>query len=568
MTENLPFSHDAYENFFRRIGFEENPFAFTNADQEERLPAYFVSPPYFSAVFGDPGRPTSFFVFAPRGGGKSAQRRMIENRCTEDRVLSITYDQFDFPGVPKASDVTLHLHLQRIIQRCVIGVLVALHANPALKDQLSRHDRELVVRLSTQYLGGINPVSLQSALDSLKSLKDKVQAFWNEWLPIIGPGLKVLLSKLTGVEIDEVGEYKDAKASTSSNPKYDLRLVLDLASQLGFQSIYILIDRVDEAESTGNNPTTSFELIEPLVRDLELLEMGGLAFKFFLWDQLEPLYLDVARTDRIRHETLEWDDTMLLRMWQQRLKAYSGGKVAHLHDIAELLPRFSIDELALVFANHSPRDMIRIGAQIMSEQQEIDPLSNRISRRAIFTGIDKFCARRSGELLKSSKTLHDLKKVQQIDFTIPYLASEVFREGHTNTRNRIKRWKDDGAIIDVDRVQNPNPEQTRSVKLFAVSDIRIAREMMRGMELLQFLDTKFKKCPKCDNTVLRDWGDVYSVSRCDVCQYDLLAPPDADDWELWRRRDFAAQTRRDRRRDKLESLQQSLFDYKDEGIDE
>lgn len=56
-----------------RLGFAEDPFASTNAADEPRLASYFVPPPYFHTVQGDPRNPKSHVVLAPRGGGKTAQ---------------------------------------------------------------------------------------------------------------------------------------------------------------------------------------------------------------------------------------------------------------------------------------------------------------------------------------------------------------------------------------------------------------------------------------------------------------------------------------------------------------
>jgi hypothetical protein len=70
-------------DFLRRFGFKGDPFESTNADQEPDLGEYFVPPPYFATVMGDVTRPQSHVVLAPRGGGKTAQRRMIENRSMD-----------------------------------------------------------------------------------------------------------------------------------------------------------------------------------------------------------------------------------------------------------------------------------------------------------------------------------------------------------------------------------------------------------------------------------------------------------------------------------------------------
>jgi len=77
---------------------------------------------------------------------------------------------------------------------------------------------------------------------------------------------------------------------------------------------------------------------------------------------------------------------------------------------------------------------------------------------AIERGIEKFCFRRARELF-SEKTINDLRKIHKVDFTIPFLANNIFREQQSSTRNRIMRWKNEGAIVDVERVDNPNPQQ-------------------------------------------------------------------------------------------------------------
>jgi hypothetical protein len=550
-------SKDTYRQFFTSLGFEEDPFAYTNADEEDRLPRYFIPPSYFPSVFGDPDRPKSFVVFAPRGGGKSAQRRMIENRSAESNVLSITYDQFDFPEVKSVSEITIHHHLRKIIRFSVMGLLITLNANTALRETLSKHDKEVLLGLSADHLKGVNEYALKKALDSLKSLKDKVQDFWNEWLPVINIGLSALFKRLLDVDVDNLDKYESGKSTNAPYLKYQLELVVGLARKLGYKSIYVLIDRVDESALTGNNAIASFRLIEPLLRDLELLETNGIGFKFFLWDQLEPKYIEIARTDRIRHETLEWENSMLRDMWGRRLLAYSNDKVSTLGQLQDLKSYYPIDDLALIFANHSPRDMIRIGAQIISEQQEIDLHSQKISPDAVYRGIEKFCSRRATEVV-TEPTLHDLRRIPQVDFTIPYLANKVFREKQTNTRNRIYRWRHDGAVVDIDRIDDPNSQQLRPVKLFAVKDIRVAKVMFSDLEIPKFLKLKYRECPRCQASVIRDWGEDDSLPRCHDCQFDLSSEESKDTWEIWRRREFAKQVRRKERKEQLEYTQSTL----------
>jgi hypothetical protein len=182
-----------------------------------------------------------------------------------------------------------------------------------------------------------------------------------------------------GDNVANLNKFQDPDYKAPDSLKFQLKLMVDLSQKLGWSSIYILVDKVDEASTTGNNAKDSFNLLEPLLRDLSLLEFSGMGFKLFLWDQLQPLCQDVARTDRISQEDLNWDDQMLTALWEKRLLAYSGKRIERLSQISIPLIPHTIDELCFIFSSLSPRDIIRIGDQILSEQQEIDTNSTSIS---------------------------------------------------------------------------------------------------------------------------------------------------------------------------------------------
>jgi hypothetical protein len=98
-----------------KLGFHDNPFQFTNADEKDQLQSYFVPPPYFASVWGNPDSPQSHVIFAPRGGGKSAQRRMIEYKAQEAGVFAITYDRFEQLGATDLETLGIDYHLRNII---------------------------------------------------------------------------------------------------------------------------------------------------------------------------------------------------------------------------------------------------------------------------------------------------------------------------------------------------------------------------------------------------------------------------------------------------------------------
>jgi len=84
-------------NWLRQVGFARgNPFATSEADRESQfLPEFFVDTGHYDLIWGDPAQPQSTLVFAPRGGGKSAHRLMVQSQCrpadNRSMVLAVPY---------------------------------------------------------------------------------------------------------------------------------------------------------------------------------------------------------------------------------------------------------------------------------------------------------------------------------------------------------------------------------------------------------------------------------------------------------------------------------------------
>ena len=159
--------------FLSKLGFTENPFQFTNADEEEHLQSYFVPPPYFHSVWGDPQFPKSQVIFAPRGGGKTAQRRMIEYRAESENVFVITYDRFEKLGGADLAALSLDYHLRNIIEIALLGFLLEYHERGIHAPSFTKIEREQIDKLSHYYLSNI------SRFEALEALASRVVGTYN-----------------------------------------------------------------------------------------------------------------------------------------------------------------------------------------------------------------------------------------------------------------------------------------------------------------------------------------------------------------------------------------------------
>lgn len=89
-------------------------------------------------------------MLAPRGAGKTAQRRMVEADAISSGYLAVTYDRFEFSGNESLSDITLQYHLRNIIIRILISFISYLSERPDFVRNLTKEDkRQLAVFVQT-----------------------------------------------------------------------------------------------------------------------------------------------------------------------------------------------------------------------------------------------------------------------------------------------------------------------------------------------------------------------------------------------------------------------------------
>ena len=500
----------AVNAFLYRFGFDEDPFDSTNAEQEPRLATYFVPPPYFATVMGDPSQPKSHVVLAPRGGGKTAQRRMIEERSSADRsFLCVTYDNFDQPPGFSLDRASWAYHLNQICRLVLVGVLVALDENPALVDRLSEPQRQLLKFQLTRFLGNLSAAEFKAACDALKNFGDRAREFWNRWGKPVSAVLAMLLKRI-GLENVPIPDHFAEEAKRDESLRFHFQSLSAIVQTLGFVSVYVLVDKVDETSLTNARAASSFALVRSLISDLPTLETPGVGFKFFLWDQIESEYREGgARPDRIPIMKLRWTFAELEAMLSARLRAYSNDKVATLNALIDPDGHLDLHKLVAYLANGSPRDMIRLSKRIVAEQTRTTDQARYVSDDAIWNGIRVFCDERTQELFGES--LADMKRIGKPTFTINQLASDVYRISQQAVRAKVQAWQDSGMVTKIGEIPNP---PNRPLYLFGVADVRVAIAMQPGAPVHQVLLNTILECPSCKAICANDRADI----NCPVCE--------------------------------------------------
>lgn len=498
----------SYASLLKNLGFQIDPFAKTNADEEEHLKSYFIEPPFFKAVYGDLATPKSAVVFAPRGGGKTALKRMIEIASQTDAFVCVTYNQFPIDG-RKLSDIDHEFHLRNVIKLLLVAIITCAHEVGV--DRLTKDDRHILYLLTKYYLSAIDTTELKAAIAAVQNVGDKAKELWDKYTGPIGLVINALLSKigLGEAELKQFGE----QGGKLGQPLDQIQVLGTMAERLGYRCVYVLVDKVDETALTGKS-STSYRFIEPVLADLQLLELKGFGFKLFLWNLLLDDYRTVARPDRVKYYSLEWAPSQLKDMLSKRLIAHSQGQVATFSSICADSIQPDIDMIIAHFSQGSPRNVIRLCKEIIDQQSELDSSKDKISVEAVIRGFDVFAKNYSYETVQES-IIRDLQKVKRADFTVRVLYTDVFRFSQQAGIQKVQSWQDAGVVEQLGTVQET--KGARGSYHYGLAHLPLAKHVFFDMPIFDFFKQKVNFCGGCGQMLIRDW-DKKSEYSCHNCQ--------------------------------------------------
>src|SRR5581483_6921008 len=280
-----------------------HPFALKQADEEgELLQAYFVEHPAYVATL-DAEHPRSSILHAPRGSGKSTTRRMFEEYCTAhaESLRPLIIPLLDWQPIIErfvsASPTRAQPHIHEIFCRAVVALAqdtplewLKTPASPDLNGYL-----HWICHTYDQYLTPNQRRSLSKRGWRQKDEALDITAYDMNQLPIA----------------------------------QRLEILVQILQAMGYRTCYILIDRIDELLETVAEWEVAANLLAPLVGNLRLVEIPGLAFKYFIPTEVVSILQQrhILREDRIGCFGMQWDDVegqrLLEKMLRSRLTVFS-----------------------------------------------------------------------------------------------------------------------------------------------------------------------------------------------------------------------------------------------------
>lgn len=356
--------------FLKKLGFVGgNPFSDTQAEEEDNLSKYFVDLPAFYKILDmDTGKPRSSILGADRGCGKSANRKNVERWLLQgpaynsskgkwawkSPILVILYTDFGRLRASVSDDFSKlrpEHHVDSILWAGIAYLTEYLDTNweKFRPHELSGWDLARLGYFLTHYSerwGGKKDSNLSEAVKKTLTSTD----FFQTCILHASQAETISLGGSSGL----------------------LKNFTEVVLALGFKSVVVLVDGVDEIDITANKPELSALLLKPLIAERVLMQMNGLTFKFFLPNQVVEFLEEIPETrlgERIKSHEIIWNEQAIQKLLSLRLGAFSNNR---LNDLAQISTP-DLKDISSVLASHvanNPRNLLRLTERVLIKSEE------------------------------------------------------------------------------------------------------------------------------------------------------------------------------------------------------
>jgi len=350
--------------WLHHFGFQFDPFEHLEASADPYLNRYLIGHEVFSAAWEE----TPAFIFSPPGGGKTA--------------LRIYTARASWTGAGGYQPFPIHYHLPRYYDKVVFSTL-------------EEHLKQIV-------FSGAHALFLAFAyyplifLKAPSPLQKKLAQFIFTWIPNIEFYLKILRAG----QPDQVAEQlnrsyqlhqvpdaslllamceklegylkDDASPVSSSIQTVFKQLMTWILQDLGFRSVYLLIDGVDGFPELARMPGFAAQSLMNLFAQAPKWAGNGIQIKGFL-----PIEMRDHLQKRLQAEwsaysivELKWNEAMLAEMLQRRVYAAVDGEFASLGKVSDLPMGQELESELAHSIYPLPREMLVLVNRVLFEYEK------------------------------------------------------------------------------------------------------------------------------------------------------------------------------------------------------
>ena len=494
------------ERFYQSLGFSTNPFEGNTAEREPEIELYVVRPPYLDPVEEASLKTGSYTLSGTRGSGKSATRITVQRNVwskARPHPLPIALTNFNnFRGKKNPAEL-LDLFASQVFYLTIEAALVYFTTVDqaeldSLFNKFDKATRKFVDwSLKNYYLNrsqATRDSTAQECFDLFAvSLARRSQLWAEKKWGAVTAGLIDLaagIAKRFDVDVGETAAYKEIfaqeKAAEGSDPLFVLKKAVEFARTMGFSGLLVQVDKVDETDWTQNSADDAAKLVWPLYTNVQLHEIDGLSWSFFLWDQVRTLLgkenAMPVRWDKLPNDRIKWDQNHLIRLVERRISHFSGDKLKSLSNLfdGENLVENDLYSALFSLSGMAPRTLVTVlNSVLINHIQEVEGQSKLMTVESLERGLDTYATNTITNDY-TPQTIAQLQRVGTARFVTKDVA-KVFAISSTGARQKINKWIDSGLVHQTAAISTG--EGKKPVDQFLISEPRVKRIVERGLEL-------------------------------------------------------------------------------------
>ena len=432
----------------------DNPFARFSAEEEEDLRSIYLKPRYYDALKSNAKQGNSRILVGQRGLGKSATIHMLFEDLSKNKTLPVLISRYD--GIPLTDNKSYFLC--KMIQSLTKEITKRLCEDKKKLKKLNKGQRgklSFLIELfydqefADDYLAQAKVIRTKKRMNwfkilfnnNLKLVNSIVDGVVKITSSVIRQSIglsesdlsygssndyftEIPLSRINSMPISDIARMGDEKLVNM------LKTTVDISVGLGFDSIVVLFDKIDEFSAVNSDINKVADFTIPILSDTDLLYTNKLSVVFSLWSEVKrTLNSRGVRFDKFPDIDISWRGNELEQLIDKRLLFYSKDKNNPV-TLKGLVPFENDRKTILELADGSPRALITILGRIYDEET-ITNNSNSFSANAISKGLVEFCIRFDYESLHPSKItdkknyyswLNKALAIKKPSFTIPELS--------------------------------------------------------------------------------------------------------------------------------------------------
>ena len=488
----------------------DNPFARFSAEEEEDLRSIFLKPRYYDALKSNARQGNSRILVGQRGLGKSATIHMLFEDLKANKTLPLLITRYE--GIPLTNNKGYFLY--KILQSLTKRIAEHLYKNPKDAKKLSKEQKKSLGRLFELFY---DEEVAEDYLKEAKSIKAKKRA--NRLRSLFNSNLRLINSvvngaiKITSSVIRESMGIPEADAESAPSSIFEemklneinsmsmkdvvdkgndkllafIKLEIGIASDMGYDSIVVLFDKIDEFSDVNSDINKVADFTLPILTDTDLLYTSKLSIVFSLWSEVKrTLNNRGVRFDKFQDIDISWREEELEQIIDKRLQFYSINKEVSV-TLKSLVP-FDNDRKAILnLAGGSPRSLISLMSRLYDEESGVggEGTISSFAPATIARGLVEFCKRFDYESQQPSKVsdknnyyswLNKVLMMKKPYFTSSEIAN-VFSVKNTTAQKYISEMVKMG-------ITSPDIESSGEDTMYRTVDPRICYLMTRGVTSL------------------------------------------------------------------------------------